>query len=85
MEVELCQPGTSVHRVHVDCISHVTLCHLLTHLGYVYNRSMQLHQYNNLLPLSSCLLCPVSDKHHFTTQWLSLFVEILASTQTVTE
>jgi hypothetical protein len=34
------QPGTSVHRVHVNCISHVTLRHLLTHLGYVYNRSM---------------------------------------------
>jgi predicted SnoaL-like aldol condensation-catalyzing enzyme len=35
-----CQPGTSVHRVHVNCISHVTLRHLLTHLGCVYNRSM---------------------------------------------
>ena len=35
-----CQPGTSVHKVHVNCISHVTLCHLLTHLGCVYNRSM---------------------------------------------
>ena len=35
-----CQPGTSVHRVYVNCISHVTLCHLLTHLGCVYNRSM---------------------------------------------
>jgi hypothetical protein len=30
-----CQPGTSVHRVHVNCISHVTLCHLLTHLRCV--------------------------------------------------
>jgi hypothetical protein len=35
-----CQPGTSVHKVHVNCISHVTLCHLLTHLGCVYNRSL---------------------------------------------
>ena len=36
----ICQPGTSVHKVHVNCISHVILCHLLTHLGCVYNRSM---------------------------------------------
>ena len=35
-----CQPGTSVHRVHVNSISHVILRHLLTHLGCVYNRSM---------------------------------------------
>jgi hypothetical protein len=35
-----CQPGTSVHGVYVNFISHVTLCHLLTHLGCVYNRSM---------------------------------------------
>jgi hypothetical protein len=35
-----CQPGTSVHRVQVNCISHVTLRYLLTHLGCVYNRSM---------------------------------------------
>jgi hypothetical protein len=35
-----CQPGTSLHRVHVNCISHATLRHLLTHLGCVYNRSM---------------------------------------------
>jgi hypothetical protein len=35
-----CQPGTSVHRLHVNCISHVTLRHLLTHLGCVYNRSI---------------------------------------------
>jgi hypothetical protein len=34
------QPGTSVHKVHVNCISHVTLRHLLTHLGCVYNRSL---------------------------------------------
>jgi hypothetical protein len=45
------------HKVHVNCISHVTLRHRLTHLGCVYNRSMKLPQYNNLLPLSSCLLC----------------------------
>jgi hypothetical protein len=35
-----CQHGTSVHKVHVNCISHVTLSHLLTHLGCVYNRSL---------------------------------------------
>jgi hypothetical protein len=35
-----CQPGTSVHKVHVNCVSHVTLLCLLTHLGCVYNRSM---------------------------------------------
>jgi hypothetical protein len=35
-----CQPGTSVHRVHVNCISHVTLHRVLTYLGCVYNRSM---------------------------------------------
>jgi hypothetical protein len=34
-----CQPGTSVHG-YMYCISHVTLRHLLTHLGCVYNRSM---------------------------------------------
>jgi hypothetical protein len=28
-----CQHGTSVHKIHVNCISHVTLRHLLTHLG----------------------------------------------------
>jgi hypothetical protein len=40
-EVEmLCQPGTSVHKIHVNCISHVTVRHLLTHLGCVYNRSL---------------------------------------------
>jgi hypothetical protein len=33
-------PGTSVHKVHVNYISHVTLRHLLTHLGCVYNRSL---------------------------------------------
>jgi hypothetical protein len=27
-------------RYTVNCISHVTLCHLLCHLGCVYNRSM---------------------------------------------
>jgi hypothetical protein len=37
---QICQPGTSVHRIHVNCISHVTLCHWLTHLGCVYNRSL---------------------------------------------
>jgi hypothetical protein len=37
---QVCQPGTSGHRVHVNCISHVTLRHLLTHLGCVYNRSI---------------------------------------------
>jgi hypothetical protein len=35
-----CQHGTPVHKVHVNCISHVTLCYLLTHLGCVYNRSL---------------------------------------------
>jgi hypothetical protein len=35
-----CQLGTSVHKVHVNCVSHVTLLYLLTHLGCVYNRSM---------------------------------------------
>jgi hypothetical protein len=35
-----CQPGTPLHRVYVNCISHLTLRHLLTHLGCVYNRSM---------------------------------------------
>jgi hypothetical protein len=35
-----CQPGTSVHNIHVNCISHVTLRHRLTHLGCVYNRSL---------------------------------------------
>jgi hypothetical protein len=36
----LCQPGTSFHKVHVNYISHVTLCHLLTHFSCVYNCSM---------------------------------------------
>jgi hypothetical protein len=35
-----CQPGTSVHKVHVNCITQVTLRHWLTHLGCVYNRSL---------------------------------------------
>jgi hypothetical protein len=35
-----CQPGTSVHKVHVNCVSHVTPLYLLTHPGCVYNRSM---------------------------------------------
>jgi hypothetical protein len=35
-----CQHGTSVHKVHVNCISHVILSHLLTHLGCVYNCSL---------------------------------------------
>jgi hypothetical protein len=35
-----CQPGTSIHRIHVNCISHVTIRHMLTHLSCVYNRSM---------------------------------------------
>jgi hypothetical protein len=39
-QCELCQHGTPVHKVHVNCISHVTLRHLLTHLGCVYNRSL---------------------------------------------
>ncbi|KAF2821741.1 hypothetical protein CC86DRAFT_99967 [Ophiobolus disseminans] len=34
-----CQPGTSVHMVHCGLYLHVTLSHLLTHLGCVYNRS----------------------------------------------
>jgi hypothetical protein len=37
---ERCQPGTSVHKIHMNCISHVTLRHLLTPLGCVYNRSL---------------------------------------------
>jgi hypothetical protein len=37
---QLCQPGTSVHKIHVNCITHVTLRHWLTHLGCVYNRSL---------------------------------------------
>jgi hypothetical protein len=40
LHVAACQPDTSVHMVHVNCISHVTLRHLLTHLGCVYSRSM---------------------------------------------
>ena len=35
-----CQHGTPVHKVYVNCISHVTLRHLLTHLGCVYNLSL---------------------------------------------
>jgi hypothetical protein len=35
-----CQPGTSVHKVHCELHPHVTLSHLITHLGCVYNRSM---------------------------------------------
>jgi hypothetical protein len=44
-----CQLGTSVHKVHVNCVSYMTLRHLLTHLGCVYSRSLLLSQYNNLL------------------------------------
>jgi hypothetical protein len=36
----VCQPGTSVHKVHRELHPHVTLSHALTHLGCVYNRSM---------------------------------------------
>jgi hypothetical protein len=39
-QIKRCQPGTSVQRIHVNCISHVTLRHWLTHLGCVYNRSL---------------------------------------------
>jgi hypothetical protein len=35
-----CQHGTPVHKVHVNCTSHVTLRHLLTHTGCVYNLSL---------------------------------------------
>jgi hypothetical protein len=35
-----CQPGTLVLEVHRELRPHVTLSHLLTHLGCVYNRSM---------------------------------------------
>jgi hypothetical protein len=31
---------TLVHKVHVNCISHVTLRHLITYLGRVHNRSL---------------------------------------------
>jgi hypothetical protein len=34
-----CQPGTLVHKVYRELHPHVTLSHLLTHLGSVYNRS----------------------------------------------
>jgi hypothetical protein len=44
-----CQLSTSVHKVHVNCVSHMTLRHLLTHIGCVYSRSLLLSQYNNLL------------------------------------
>jgi hypothetical protein len=44
-----CQLGTSVHKVHVNCVSHMTLRHLLTHLGCVFSRSLLLSQYNTLL------------------------------------
>jgi hypothetical protein len=44
-----CQLGTSVHKVHVNCVSYMTLRHLLTRLGCVYSRSLLLSQYNNLL------------------------------------
>jgi hypothetical protein len=35
-----CQPGTLVHKVHRDLRPDMTLNHLLTHLGCVYNRSI---------------------------------------------
>jgi hypothetical protein len=39
-DVLLSQHGTSVHKVHVNCISHVTLRHRLTDLVCLYNRSL---------------------------------------------
>jgi len=35
-----CQTGTLVHLVHGELHPHVTLRHLLTHRGCVYNRSL---------------------------------------------
>jgi hypothetical protein len=55
-----CQHGTSVYKVHVNCISDMTFCYLLTHLGCIYSCSMQLPQYNNLHPLSCLLLGPTT-------------------------
>jgi hypothetical protein len=39
-EGSYCQPGTSDHKIPVNCISHVSLRHLLTHVGCRYNRSL---------------------------------------------
>jgi hypothetical protein len=60
-----CQLGTSVHKVHVNCVSHMTLRHLLTHLGCVYSRSLLLSQYNTLL-------LPFTAVHHIRHRLLAL-------------
>jgi hypothetical protein len=45
----ICQPGTFVHSVCNKCCTYGTLNHSLNYHACVYDRSLELSQYNNIL------------------------------------